>query len=494
MSRRLRASARGQRGDVFARPTHNRAMSREKTGQALREAIVTSAAALATMLCALAIDREPGPAIMAVVLSLALARSHLDLDARGRIEAAVVLPIVALLAFGVGHLLHSMPWAGAAVFVAGLSLPIALRPYGAPVRRAARLVALPLVVILTTPHAPSQRLSPAMALALPVIVAELALVFVSLSHAIARRIGWLPPPMRSGDAPMNARASTMKPSPSTRMAIQMAVALAASFVVGFVLFPGRWAWIVLTAYIVAGGNQGRLDVAYKSALRIVGAAAGTAFALVFAMRGATSGTTNAMLILGAMFLGIWLRPLGYAWWALFVTIALSLLQGFADMSPGAMLTLRLEEILIGAAIAIVSAMFVLPVRSSGVLRRRIADALAALAEAIDPATSTGNADAFRHAVARVADARAPFDWQRRLTARFVAIQPADWIDALVALRAPAAGLIERGNAPARLRGAVGSARKAMREPASIAAALAELHGALDRDETRPARETTLANG
>jgi hypothetical protein len=449
-------------------------MTREKTVQALREAIVTSTAALATMLCALAIDREPGPAIMAVVLSLALARSHLDLDARGRIEAAVVLPIVALLAFAVGHLLHAMPWFGAAAFVAGLSLPIALRPYGAAVRRAARLVALPFVVILTTPHVSSHRLSPAMAFALPVIVAELALVFVSLAHAIARRIGWLAPPAPKDDAQAPMRASTMKPAPSTRMAIQMAVALAVSFVVGFTLFADRWAWIVLTAYIVASGNQGRLDVAYKSALRIVGAAGGTAFALVFAVHGGMSGTANAALILGAMFLGVWLRPLGYAWWALFVTIALSLLQGFGDASPGAMLTLRLEEILIGAAIAIASATFVLPVRSTDVLRRRIADALAALAEAIDPATATRDAHAFERAVARVVESRRPFAWLRRATTRFGRIQPADWIDALVALREPATARIEQGDASPRLRAAVGAARKALRDPEAIGGALAAL--------------------
>ena len=48
------------------------------------------------------------------------------------------------------------------------------------------------------------------------------------------------------------------------LAIQMAVALAVSFVIGYVYFAERWAWIVLTAFIVGSGNRGRLDVAYKS--------------------------------------------------------------------------------------------------------------------------------------------------------------------------------------------------------------------------------------
>ena len=62
------------------------------------------------------------------------------------------------------------------------------------------------------------------------------------------------------------------------MAIQMAVALVLSFVVGYVYFAERWAWLVLTAFIVLSGNRGRLDVAYKSVLRVLGAAAGTLLA------------------------------------------------------------------------------------------------------------------------------------------------------------------------------------------------------------------------
>lgn len=61
----------------------------------------------------------------------------------------------------------------------------------------------------------------------------------------------------------------------------MAVSLAVSFAIGYAFFAERWAWIALTTWIVASGNQGRLDVAYKSVFRVVGAAVGTVVALVF---------------------------------------------------------------------------------------------------------------------------------------------------------------------------------------------------------------------
>lgn len=54
-----------------------------------------------------------------------------------------------------------------------------------------------------------------------------------------------------------------------------------------------------------------------------------------------------------------------------------------DPEPGP----ALEEIVIGALIGIAAAWFVLPIRSTTVLRRRIADALAALSDALDPANA-----------------------------------------------------------------------------------------------------------
>ena len=85
-------------------------MNRDLILASLREAVVTMLAALATMACALALDPEPGPAILGVVLCLSLSRSQLDRDRRGRIEAAIALPVVSVAALGVGLLLQALPW------------------------------------------------------------------------------------------------------------------------------------------------------------------------------------------------------------------------------------------------------------------------------------------------------------------------------------------------------------------------------------------------
>ena len=60
----------------------------------------------------------------------------------------------------------------------------------------------------------------------------------------------------------------------------MALSLALAFTIGFVFFPDRWAWIVLTVVVVAVGNAGRADVLFKGIQRVLGAAAGTVVALL----------------------------------------------------------------------------------------------------------------------------------------------------------------------------------------------------------------------
>jgi len=142
--------------------------------RSLREAAVTMLAVVATLLCALTIDPGPGPAVLAVVLCISLSRSQLDRDSRGRVEAAIVLPLVGLVAVGVGMLLHRVPWLGAVVFITGMFLSIWLRRFGPMARRAGSLIALPFVALLTVPYIPPTPHSPIPGALAPVIIALLA--------------------------------------------------------------------------------------------------------------------------------------------------------------------------------------------------------------------------------------------------------------------------------------------------------------------------------
>jgi len=263
------------------------------------------------------------------------------------------------------------------------------------------------------------------------------------------------------------------------MAIQMATALVVSFAIGYVLFPRHWAWIVLTAFIVNSGNRGRLDVAHKSVLRVLGAAGGTVLAAIVGMLPSVHGPASVVLMLAAVFFGTWLRPFSYGWWALSVTVALALLQDFAGVSPTGMLWDRLQEIVIGAIIGVAAAWFVWPIRSTATLRRRIADALATLATALDRQQPTHTPYAFFTALAAVQQLAPAFRATRHITKRVRPECPAEWIDTLLACREPAGKLIEQGSAPPSVYQSLGQARRAMREPTEILIALQQLRVSLD---------------
>lgn len=444
---------------------------------ALWEALITMLAVLATLGSALLVAPGVQTGVLAVVLSLSLSRSQLDRDVRGRLEAALVLPVVGLAALGVGLLLLRWPWVGAVVFVAGLFVSIWLRRFGPMAQRAGSLIALPFITLLTVPHVHAASGGPLPVWLVPIFVALLALLWVSVAH---RLTGRLPSITIAEETPPTTPApgGGMRPVASTRMAIQMALALGVSFVVGYLCFAERWSWIVLTAFIVNSGNRGRLDVAYKSVLRVLGAAGGTVVALSLSLHVGEHPALMSALVLGALFMGMWLRPISYAWWALFVTVALALLQGFSGGSATALLWQRLEEIAIGAVIGLLSAWCVLPVRSTDVLRRRLADALAALSEALDPQQATRTPTRFNEALAQVALVRPAFRASRWITRRRGTAHPADWIDVLQACHAPAVALIEQGATPGRVRQAVGAARKALREPATLLPALQQLNQTL----------------
>ncbi|CAN5193222.1 hypothetical protein BH09ACT5_BH09ACT5_15940 [soil metagenome] len=240
------------------------------TRRGLLAALEAALAIIATVALIALVDPEPGPLVLGAVLAMTLSRSHLVDTWRGRLESLVVLPVLAVLTGLVGLLLVGLPAAGAVAFTAAMFLSVWLRRFGATWRRIGSLVALPFITLLIAPAHLGR--GGVLEAALVAIVA-LAVVVV-LRLAFRRRAG--------SAGPRPVAPSDLRPSPSTRMALQLALAIAAAFLLGFWLFPGHWGWVVLTAYLVCSGNRGRADVVYTSGLRVLGAAAGSVIALALA--------------------------------------------------------------------------------------------------------------------------------------------------------------------------------------------------------------------
>jgi hypothetical protein len=475
------------------------------------------------------VDPQPGPLVLAAVLAMTISRNKLVTTWRGRAEAIVLLPFVALATAGVGALLVAVPIAGALAYVFAMFLSIFLRQFGPLWTRVGSLIALPFITLLIAPGT-GVGTTPlevaALSLGVLVLVVALRLLaevtrFVTPTPKSPVPEGQVPPQRPSRTAslenpaaaagsasagfssaqssaagpgsarPAPARAG-MRPVASTRMAIQMAVALAAAFVIGWFVFPQHVSWVVLTAFIVCSGNRGRADVLYKSGLRIVGAAVGTIVASVALIwltpsHAFLQGPALVVTLLVIVGIGLWLRDWTYAAWAVVMTLVITLLQGVAIPVPGGpgdvhagslQLWIRILAIIVGAACGLLASWFVLPVRSEGVMRRRVADALATMSEyAAAPGEVTGHD--LGAALDRLNEVAAPWHALERVTAwRKTSRKPGQWTD----LVHECASLVRaRPKLSADARRALTEARRSMREPEAIGEKLLALRDELQAE-------------
>jgi uncharacterized membrane protein YccC len=218
------------------------------------------------------------------------------------------------------------------------------------------------------------------------------------------------------------------------MSLQMGGAVGAGFAAGHLAFSEHWTWVVLTAFVVCSGARGRADVLHKGVLRTVGAAAGTAAATVIADTFGAHDSRSITVIFAVLAVATWLRPFGYAYWAGCVTAVLALLYGYFGRSAPDLLATRLEAIAVGAVLGVAASWLILPVRSIDVLRRRTADALAALGEFLsaarrDPSRLADHQVRFDAGVRRLEQIAGPLRAHRRLR-RTGRPHPADAIDAV----------------------------------------------------------------
>jgi len=211
------------------------------------------------------------------------------------------------------------------------------------------------------------------------------------------------------------------------------------------LFASHWAWAVISAYTVGVAARSRGDALLKGVRRTLGAAGGTLTATVLARAVGDHRSVTVVLLLAVLAAGFYLRQSAYAWWAAAISAALTLLYsllGLAGTQALALLGDRLLAVAAGALCAILPAMFLAPIRTGAVLRKRTAEALRAVRAALSASASPdrpprppGQAAADDFALA-----------ERRIVALREAAQPLlvirrcherpelAWVDALTGLR------------------------------------------------------------
>jgi hypothetical protein len=387
MSSRFRSASRradlraGARGRVYAATRFDPGL------RGLRAAATAMAAVLAaygvTLWLEHAAHLQVDLVVMSVVLAATLARTQRGADPTDRLIGLVTLAASSAAAPAVGSLLVRHAVIGGAVFALAVAATIWIRRFGPRAAKAGTVLVIPFVALLVT-HAQDAPSNGADDDLWSAVVGVIAAVSVALFQWCAARSGLSPADRRMPRAdPAGARTSGRRGiAASTRMAAQMGTALGLAFVAGHLWFPGHWPWVVLTAFIVCSGARGRGDVLHKGALRAVGAAVGTVVATWIAGSFPPADATSVVIVFAVLACAIWLRQVSYVYWAGSVTAVLSLLYGYFGESAAPLLRTRLEEILVGAALGIAVSWFLLPVRTHDVLRRRLADVLAALSDVL----------------------------------------------------------------------------------------------------------------
>ncbi|GCD98489.1 FUSC family protein [Embleya hyalina] len=311
--------------------------------------------------------------VATVVIALTLARAQRDADPLDRALAGLVLPPVAMLAAEIGALIPRHPAVGGTLFTLAMATTVELRRFAPRVAAAGNVAALPLVASLILPAVGTRPPDHTHTLWVGLSTLVTA-VWVGAVHQVVAS-------PRPGPRPTGAPAPTgprRRLAPSTRMALQTGLALGAAFTLGHRFWPTHWSWAVLTTYLVCAGTRGRGDALHRGVLRTAGAAAGTLLATVLGGTFAAHDAGAVPVMFALLALGSWLRTIDYAYWAACVTAVLSLLYGYFGQPAPDLLVDRLAAILLGAALGVAAAWLILPIRTVDILRRRVADALAAL--------------------------------------------------------------------------------------------------------------------
>jgi uncharacterized membrane protein YccC len=176
--------------------------------------------------------------------------------------------------------------------------------------------------------------------------------------------------------------------PSTKAAIQVAVATSAATVLGELISPDRWYWAVLTAFLVFTGVSTRGEILTKAGHRIVGTVAGVAAGVLLAAAVGRNTPVQIVLLVVCVFCAFYLVTVAYAWLTFFTTVLLAMLYGLLGNFSVQVLELRIAETVVGGAVGIASAYFVFSTGTRATFVEKVDDYLNLLSEIVCTATES----------------------------------------------------------------------------------------------------------
>jgi uncharacterized membrane protein YccC len=204
-----------------------------------------------------------------------------------------------------------------------------------------------------------------------------------LAHARESRGADVPPhvgsyepavPLFLGNLPGSAGSATSavqqrhtwwsRRSLNTRLCVQVALAASLTVAAGHALSPQRYYWAVLACFLTMTGTFTTGETLVKGASRVIGTVLGLVAATVAVHVTGRSDTAVVAVMVACVFVGLYLFRVSYVFMAFAVTTVMGELYNVLREFSDALLVLRLEETALGAAIAVVVALVVLPIRTT----------------------------------------------------------------------------------------------------------------------------------
>jgi Fusaric acid resistance protein-like len=213
----------------------------------------------------------------------------------------------------------------------------------------------------------------------------------SFQPAVVLFGGWLPGSAQvsgtaslEGDRRWGQRARMALP---TRNAIQIGIAAGASIVLGDLISPQRFYWAVIAAFITFMGAHNSGEQIRKALLRVGGTVVGILLGSLLVNAVGHHTLWSIALVLVTLFLGLYLLRISYALFAIAVTVTVSQLYQQLGEFTNSLLVVRLEETALGAAVAIIVVMVVLPLHTRRVLRVAVRQHVEAVGRLVDHASA-----------------------------------------------------------------------------------------------------------
>jgi uncharacterized membrane protein YgaE (UPF0421/DUF939 family) len=209
--------------------------------------------------------------------------------------------------------------------------------------------------------------------------------------SVALSGGWLP-----GSAAVSATASReagsrrgdrFRMAPYTRTAIQMGVAVSGAIFLGVQISSYRFYWAVIAVFITFMGTSNSGEQIQKACHRVGGTVVGIGIGSLLIDVVGHQAYLSIVVILTALSFGLYLMRIGYALMVVGLTVMVAQLYEQLGEFSNSLLLVRLEETALGAAVAIVVVMTVLPLRTQRVLRIALRNQVEAVDQLVEHATA-----------------------------------------------------------------------------------------------------------